>query len=112
MDRKDTLEGQLLDDNVELTLAELARVCATDAEWLLTLVNEGILAPRGRSVPEWRFSAVSIWRVRRVRRLQVDLGVNLAGAALALDMLEELQALRRRLAHFENQQTRGVHDHD
>lgn len=91
-------EGQLLDERAELSLAELGQVCSAEAEWLLNLVNEGILAPRGRRVAEWRFTSVSIWRVRQVRRLQSDLGVNLAGAALAVELLEELQMLRRQVA--------------
>jgi chaperone modulatory protein CbpM len=33
--------------------------------------------------------------VQRVLRLQHDFGVNLAGAALALDLLEEIERLRR-----------------
>ncbi|MEZ5557634.1 MAG: chaperone modulator CbpM [Pseudomonadales bacterium] len=98
----DILEGHLLDAALELSLAELARTCATDADWLITLVDEGILQPRGRRVQEWRFSGVSIERVHRVQRLQRDLGVNLAGSALILDMLEELHELRRRLAQFES----------
>lgn len=107
MNRKDVFEPELLDEGEAMTLAELARRCATDAEWLLQLVNEGILIPKGRALPEWRFSRVSIWRVRRVQRLQVDLGVNLAGAALALEMLDEIETLRRRLASLESGQERG-----
>jgi chaperone modulatory protein CbpM len=101
MNPKDIFEPELLDDSDTMTLAELARSCATDAEWLLQLVNEGILVPTGRTLREWRFSHVSIWQVRRVQRLQVDLGVNLPGAALALEMLDELESLRRRLASLE-----------
>lgn len=88
----------LLDSEMELTLAELARTCATDAEWLIDLVGEGILEPTGRSIQEWRFSGICIARVQRVQRLQRDLDVNLAGTALVLDMLDELEILRRRIA--------------
>ena len=101
MTNNDILEGQMLDERLELSLAELARACAADAEWLQSLVNEGILEPRGRLETEWRFGSICIWRVRQVRRLQADLGVNLAGAALALELLEELQELRRRIAALE-----------
>jgi chaperone modulatory protein CbpM len=34
-------------------------------------------------------------------RLKRDLGVNIAGAALAIDLLEELEELRARLQRFE-----------
>jgi len=36
-------------------------------------------------------------RVRSALRLQHDLGVNLAGIALALDLMEELENLRAQL---------------
>jgi chaperone modulatory protein CbpM len=36
-------------------------------------------------------------RVRSALRLQRDLGVNLAGIALALDLMEELEDLRSQL---------------
>jgi chaperone modulatory protein CbpM len=39
--------------------------------------------------------------VRCVIHLQRDLGVNLAGAALALDLLEELQQLRARISRLQ-----------
>ncbi len=44
---------------------------------------------------QWRFSGFALMRVQRVLRLQHDFGVNLPGAALALDLLEELDRLRR-----------------
>ena len=42
----------------------------------------------------WRFHAVSLRRVRITRNLQEELGVNMPGAALALDLLDELERLR------------------
>jgi chaperone modulatory protein CbpM len=39
--------------------------------------------------------------VRIVQRLESDLGLNLAGAALALELLEEVEDLRHRIAALE-----------
>ncbi len=94
-------DGVLLDEECSLTLGDLSRACAVHAEWLLELVEEGILEPRGRGPADWRFSAPQLQRARIVRNLQRDLGVNLAGAALALELLEELERLRARLRRFE-----------
>ncbi|HHM05120.1 MAG TPA: MerR family transcriptional regulator [Gammaproteobacteria bacterium] len=93
----DVFSGRILEEELELTLGQLSRACAVNAEWLLTLVEEGILEPL-TGTPPWRFSGTSLRRVRTVRRLQEDLGVNLAGAALALELLEEIDALHARLA--------------
>ncbi len=95
------LEGLLLDDECSLTLAELSRACAVHADWLLELVEEGILEPRGAGPMEWRFGAPELQRARVVRNLQRDLGVNLAGAALVVELLDELERLRARLRRYD-----------
>jgi chaperone modulatory protein CbpM len=98
--KKDLLEllsGEVLEEDVELTLAELCRVCQLPAERVMELVEEGVVEPRGRDPARWRFRGASVRRVRFVVRVERDLGVNVAGAALALDLLEELEGLRERI---------------
>jgi len=96
-----TLSGVILDEESAFTLAELSRACSVHAEWLVGLVEEGILDPSGCDIGDWRFTGVALRRARTARRLQRDLGVNLAGAALALDLIDEIKSLRRRLAVFD-----------
>ena len=91
------LSGDVLEEDVELTLAELCRACRLPAEQVYELVEEGVVEPVGRDPGGWRFQGVSLHRVRIALWLQRDLGVNLAGAALALDLLEELDQLRAHL---------------
>lgn len=91
------LSGEVLEEDVELSLAELCHACQAPAERIVELVGEGVVDPRGRDPARWRFRGVSVRRVRCALRLERDLGVNVAGAALALDLLEELEALRTRL---------------
>lgn len=93
--------GTLMDENFDITLVELCRVCHISADRIELLVEEGIIEPLGREPAQWRFQGVSIHRIRKVQRLQSDLGVNLAGAALALELSEEIERLRRRLRRFE-----------
>lgn len=104
MTTKESIElvyAEVLDDDAGVTLGELCRICQVSAERVLELVDEGIVEPEGGEVAHWRFRAVSIRRARSALRLQRDLGVNAAGAALALDLLEELEAMRARLRRFE-----------
>ncbi|MGD2137330.1 MAG: chaperone modulator CbpM [Gammaproteobacteria bacterium] len=88
------LSGDVLEEEVEFTLGELCRACQVPAERVFELVGEGIVEPRGKNPAQWRFQGISVRRVRCALRLERDLGVNLAGAALALDLLDELEALR------------------
>lgn len=101
MDKTDILDGVVVDARSEFTLAELCHLCDVPAEWIVELVDEGVLEPVDLSNQAWRFSGISMLRARKVQRLQRDLGVNLAGAALALQLLDEVEQLRIRLRRFE-----------
>ena len=90
-----TLVGQVLDDSHMVTLDDLCRSCTVETETVTLLVAEGILDPLGGDVESWRFSVSSLRRVKTVLHLQRDLGVNLAGAALALELLDQIAELKR-----------------
>ena len=91
------LTGILLDEQARLTLAEVSRACAVHAERIVELVEEGVLSPQGSGPHRWRFTGAHMRRARVAVRLQADLGINLAGAALALQLLDEIEDLRARL---------------
>ncbi len=94
---KKILTGTLLDDQLHLSLIEISEACASRTEWVVELVDEGILEPLGVERDQWRFPGESLFRANTARRLQRDLGMNLAGVALAIDLLEEISVLRARL---------------
>lgn len=93
--------GVIVDHEHPLTIAELSRACCMHAEWVMELVDEGILEPVHQPTrherSRWQFSGNSLRRALVVRRLQRDLGINLAGAALALELMDEMDTLRARL---------------
>jgi chaperone modulatory protein CbpM len=102
--KKDSLKllsGDLLEEDVELSLAQICRACRLSAEQIVELVDQGVIEPSGREPVSWRFQGISLRRVHFTQRMQRDLGVNAPGAALALDLLEELEQLRSRLRRFE-----------
>ena len=87
----------VLDDTVSCGITEICTLCRVDNALVCEMVNEGVLIPEGDSPETWRFNAVAIKRIQVTIRLQQDLRVNLPGAALVLDLLEELDDLRARL---------------
>ncbi len=95
------LSGTILEEDSQVTLAQLCDACAVHAEAVEAMVEEGIVAPIGGGLSKWRFTRSSVVRVRTVLRVQRDLHVNLAGAALALDLLERIEALNARLKSLE-----------
>jgi chaperone modulatory protein CbpM len=66
-------------------------------ELIEAMVEQGILEPSGRRGSHWCFPSSSLRRARVTVHLQRDLGVNLAGAALALDLLDRIEELHARL---------------
>ena len=93
--------GEILDEHVELSLADLARRGAVHLELIIELVQEGVLEPQGEAPEYWRFSGPDLLRLRRAINLQRDLELNLPGIALAMELLDELEELRAKTARLE-----------
>lgn len=97
-----SITAVLLEDEQSLTLSEVCRACELSADRLLAMIEEGLVEPRG--APErWRIPATQLRRIQVAVRLERDLGVNLAGAGVALDLLDEVRALRSRVRALERQ---------
>lgn len=97
---KDIIElmtGVIVDDDQRVSLTELCNCCDLAAEQVLEMVEYGIIEPlECQSIHIlWQFTGNSVLRVHTALRLQRDLDVNLAGVALALDLLDEIKTLRR-----------------
>lgn len=97
MVKKTSLSGVIVDESIEFTLLELSHACGKPTQWILELVDEGVIEPIGDDQKHWRFRGTCLRRVQIVQRLESDLGVNLPGAALALELLEEVQRLRHKI---------------
>jgi chaperone modulatory protein CbpM len=89
------LSGQILEEQTEFSITEVCSICAVEERQIVELVEQGVIEVR--SVTQWRFSADDLRRARISVHLQRDLGVNPAGAALVLDLLERIESLESRL---------------
>ena len=96
-DPRVVLDGIVVEEEVRFTLVELCRACGAERTQLLALVDEGVLDPAGGGPEDWVFSGSALLRARAALRLVRDLEVSVAGAALVLDLLDEIETLRARL---------------
>ncbi len=92
-----TLPAEIFDDCTALGIDDLSRLCAVDRTYIVELVEEGVLNVIRVDAAEWRFSGAALRRARTALRLQRDLEINLPGVALALELMDELERLRRGL---------------
>jgi len=99
--RNTVLQSEIVETRIEMSLSDLCEVCTVTRERVVQLVDEGLVEPVGREPAEWRFSGNSVRRVVVAERLSRDLRLNAAGAALVLDLLDEMNRLRQRLLRLE-----------
>lgn len=78
-----------------LTLDEVARRCGVEQTFVVVLIEHGVIEPERRA--PLLFGHEVTLRVNKVARLQRDLGVNVPGASLILELLERIDDLERRL---------------
>lgn len=93
---RETVTCQIVDEHSTLTLGQLCRSCGVHAEWVMLLVEEGVLEPE-HDRERWAFPALQLPRVHTALRLQRDLDLNVSGVALALELMDEIRILRSRL---------------
>ena len=94
----DFFTATVVDDDRPLSLAELARACRAAEEQVHVWVVEGVLAPSaGTSPQEWRFAGASLRRARLAITLTRELEINPPGIAFALDLMDEIDALKANL---------------
>lgn len=82
-----------------LTLAALATAAHCHPDLVEKLVVYGLLEPLDPTDLVIGFETRAVIRLRTICRLRQDLGINLPGIAVVLDLLERIEALQRHLGH-------------
>ena len=97
----DVLDARLLGESDWIAVTDACRLCVIDMTAVVELVELGVVASRGPSPEQWLVPAASLQRLRVAGRLIRDLGVNVTGAALVLELLETRGELERRIRGLE-----------
>jgi chaperone modulatory protein CbpM len=90
------LTGAIFEETAVLTVKDLCRMCSVDERHIVEFVEEGVLQVVDVH-SEWHFTGTALRRARLALRLERDFELNLAGVALAIDLMDELERLRREL---------------
>ncbi|MDH4167306.1 MAG: chaperone modulator CbpM [Gammaproteobacteria bacterium] len=95
----DVLLAQFLDEDDWLRIDEICARLRVEQQWIVEMVELGALDPRGGLDPAaWVFPRRELPRVLAMTRLVTDLGVNLTGAAIIVQLVEERRRLLSQLA--------------
>jgi chaperone modulatory protein CbpM len=86
----------------QITLDTLARSAGLHPALVERFVEFGLLEPAEREGPQLIFEGAAVLRLRMIERLRSEMGINLAGIAVVLDLLDRLHDLQS-----ENERLRG-----
>jgi len=84
----------------QLTLEGLAACAGVHPARIEYFVEYGLLEPIARTGTQWLFDTACLARLRMIERLRRDLGANLAGIAVILDLLDRLTTLQREVEQW------------
>lgn len=93
--------AEIIGHELEADLEQVCRLCGLDIEELLDWVREGVAEPHGPDSGHWRFSARQVRRVFVAGRLKRDLELDTGALPVVLDLIEEVESLRRRVRLLE-----------
>ncbi|HMK87020.1 MAG TPA: chaperone modulator CbpM [Steroidobacteraceae bacterium] len=92
---EESLLGEIVEEAAVFRVADLSRMLCVEERHIVELVEEGVLRTLDVETAEWRFGGEALRRARIALNLERDLGINLPGVALVLELLDELEQLRR-----------------
>jgi len=85
-----------VDEDHPLRMAELAHAAGDRIEWVVQLVDAGVIAPTEPGLPpaQWAFHGEALRCALEARRLQRDFDASIDAAALIIDLQREIRRLR------------------
>lgn len=104
-DKDRTLNVELVEPTTTFTLREVCERGDCHAEFVIKLVNYGVITPVQETSEQrqWQFDLQALARLHKAQRLQRDLKLNLPGLAMSLELLDEVQQMRREVDRLNRQ---------
>lgn len=98
MNDKMIVHGILLDDATTVSFVEICHKYQINEDLLIEIVEHGIIDVDVSNIRSVQFDLCMQDKILTVCRLQRDLGINVAGVALVLDLLDELENSQKELS--------------
>lgn len=97
------ITGILIEETTTLTFNEVCQHYHIPKELLMDLIEYGIFNNQTTQIEQIIFDQNALRKMETGFRLHKDLDINLAGVALALELLEELDNMRNELRMLQKQ---------
>ena len=96
-----TEEGRLREEPC-FVISVAARIIGVHAQTLRHYERQGLIWPSRTTGRQRMYSMADIERIRRVRTLTEDMGVNLAGVEVALKLMERVEELEQEVSRLQS----------
>jgi len=93
-------------DEPRYIISVAARLCELHPQTLRMYERMGLVRPRRVGGKNRMYSEADIERLRQIQRLRQDMGVNLPGIEVILDLLEKMRRMQRAMDEMDHQMQR------
>ena len=87
-------EPEIINHDTFFTLEECCHTTKSPESFIIGLISEDIIQPQSDNT-HYVFTLAHIQRIKQARSFYMDLGVNLEGIALALDLLNKIEMIEK-----------------
>ncbi|UJF24330.1 MerR family transcriptional regulator [Suttonella sp. R2A3] len=84
-----------MNQDIYLNFSEILNATDCEAEWVLSLIEESVIIVDGEP-QNATYSGAQLTLLRRAQRIRRDFDASAPATALILELLDELEALRRK----------------
>ncbi len=88
--------------NTLITWRELLEITGISQDSLQYYLDYGLIEPAEPKAKYLLFDISAIPRIRMIQRLRTEVGINLSGIAIILDLRDKIEKLQRDLEWFKN----------
>lgn len=84
-------------NDITLSFQQIVRACGDDRSWVISILEENIIE-LDRAPEDMQYSGLHLARLRRAHRIHRDFEASAPATALILQLLDELDTLRKSAA--------------
>ncbi|GAA5000495.1 chaperone modulator CbpM [Acinetobacter puyangensis] len=90
-------DSEIVDQHSSLNFIQFVQACGQDESWVFQLFEYDILSSPTNDPKHHQFLGEDLARARRAYRLQRDFDASFRAVAVMLDLIDEVQHLRKKI---------------
>ena len=103
MNKKDEVVEIEITEEKFYRIEEIAKKAEISQSSLRYYLRIGLITPAKEDKGYYLLKESTLYRIKKIQRLKKDLGVNLSGVSIILDLLERIEDMERQLSQLKLQ---------